>query len=194
MKPFRTPDLNAPRYRSKSLDILNKEFYDDFRKEFPKYAYLTNRQIREIIRDVNGKIWETAVEERDGIELPEQLGCIFIASCPPQKKSNVNYKLSKEMQHHIQHRNWESDQFLAKIFYTNWGNKYRFLFSNLWGFAAVRQFSRTVAKVYPEQYKKYVVLDNIKHINNLFRKYSYRMKMEQEEAVSLEHYDEFDLD
>lgn len=194
MKPFRAPDLNAPRYRSKSLDILNKEFYDAFRTAFPKYAYLTNRQIREIIREVNGKIWETILEERDGIELPEQLGCIFIASCPPKKTPNVNYKLSSEMQQHIQHRNWESDQFLAKIFYTNWGSKYRFMFSNLWGFDAVRQFSRSVAKVYPENYKKYVVLDDIKHINKLFRKYSYRMKKEEEEAVSLEHYDEFDLD
>lgn len=194
MKEFRKPDLNAPRYRAKSLDVLNKDFYDSFRKAHPKYEHLSNKDIKNIVREVNGKISEIVIEERDGIELPEQLGYIFIGSCPASKKENTNYSISTELNKVIQHRNWESDQYLAKIFYTNSGSKYRFQFCNLWGFSPVRQFSRTVSKEYPKNYTKYLVVDNHKSINTIFRKQNYRMDMDILDKEMLKTYNEFDLE
>lgn len=192
-KPFRKPDLNAPRYRAKRLNLLNADFYDAFRKENPRFAHLTNEDIKNIINGVNGRLWQTVIDERDGVELPEQLGYIFIGSCPA-KKENKDYKTSKELQQLIQHRNWESDNYLAKIFYTNAGSKYRFLYSKLWGFKPVRQFSRSVGQTYPDQYLKYLVVDNKRRINDLFRRKSYKMTKEKEEEEMLKDYDEFDLD
>lgn len=194
MRNFRKPDLNAPRYRAKYLDVLNAEFYDEFRKEHPKYNNLSDKEIKDIIRQVNGKIWEMVIEDRNGVELPEQLGYIFIGSCPAPKKDNPNYYMSKELKKVIQHRNWESDQYLAKIFYTNFGAKYRFKFSNLWGFSPVRQFSRTVSKEYPENYTKYLVVDNYRNINTIFRKQRFRMDMEDIERELEKTYNEFDLE
>lgn len=193
MRDFRKPDLNAPRYRAKYLDVLNIEFYNEFRKEHPKYNHLSNKDIKNIIKDVNGKIWETVIEDRNGVELPEQLGYVFIGSCPAPKKENPNYYMSKELKKVIQHRNWESDQYLAKIFYTNSGAKYRFKFSNLWGFSPIRQFSRTVGKTYPENYTKYLVVDNYRNINTIFRKQKFRMDMEDLERELQKTYNEFDL-
>ena len=195
MREFRKPDLNAPRYRAQRVDILNGEFYKLFRKDNPKFSYLSNKEIKSIIKQVNGKIWDTVIEERDGVELPEQLGYIFIGSCPAPKQENPNYHVSKELQKVIQHRNWESDQYLAKIFYTNSASKYRFAFSNLWGFKPVRQFSRAVAKEYPENYTKYLVVDDYKRINTVFRKMNYKMKMEDiEREIIKNDYNEFDLE
>lgn len=192
-KPFRKPDLNAPRFRGKRLNILNADFCDEFRKEHPKYAHLSNKDIKEIIHGVNGKLWQTVIDERDGVELPEQLGYIFIGSCPA-KKVNKDYKTSKELQQLIQHRNWESDNYLAKIFYTNYGSKYRFMFSKLWGFKPVRQFSRCVGQTYPEQYLKYLVVDNKRRINEIFSKKAFKMDIEKIEEEMLKTYDEFDFD
>lgn len=194
MREFRKPDLNAPRYRAKSLDLLNKDFYDSFRKEHPKYEHLSNKDIKNIVKEINGKISEIVIEERDGVELPEQLGYIFIGSCPFPKKENTNYNISKKLNKVIQHRNWESDQYLAKIFYTNSGTKYRFQFSNLWGFSPVRQFSRTVSKEYPENYTKYLVVDNHKSINTIFRKQNYKINMDILDKEKLITYNEFDLE
>lgn len=191
--PFRKPDLKAPRYRAKRLNILNADFYTAFRKDNSKFAHLTNEKIKSIIEGVNGRIWQTVINDRDGVELPEQLGYIFIGSCPA-KKVNKDYKTSKELQQLIQHRNWESDSYLAKIFYTNYGTKYRFQFSKLWGFKAVRQFSRSVGQVYPDQYLKYLVVENKKNIYEIFKRKSYKMDMEKIETNMLETYNEFDLD
>ena len=43
MREYRKPDLNAPRYRAKCLDILNKEFYNIFSLNTP--AVLTNKRV-----------------------------------------------------------------------------------------------------------------------------------------------------
>lgn len=192
-KPFRKPDLNAPRFRGKRLRILNTDFYKAFRAEYPKYAYLSDKDIKQIIDEVNGKLWQTVIDERDGVELPEQLGYIFIGSCPA-KKMNKDYKTSKELQQLIQHRNWESDNYLAKIFYTNYGSKYRFMFSKLWGLKPVRQFSRSVGQTYPDQYLKYLVVDNKRRINEIFSKKAFKMDIEKQEKEMLKDYNEFDLD
>ena len=192
-KPFRKPDLNAPRFRAKRLKLLNAEFYKAFRKDNPKFAYLTDKEIKEIIDGVNGRLWQTVIDQRDGVELPEQLGYVFIGSCPA-KKVNKDYKTSGELQQLIQHRNWESDNYLAKIFYTNYGSKYRFAFSKLWGLKPVRQFSRSVGQTYPDQYLKYLVVDDNKHINDLFKRKAYKMYREKIEDEMMKEYDEFDLD
>lgn len=194
MREYRKPDLKAPRYRTRRKDLLVESFYEAFKEANPKYSYLSNKEIREIVKAVNGKIWNTAIEERDGIELPEQLGYIFIGSCPAPKKENPNFHLSKELNQVIRHRNWESDQYLAKVFYTNSASKYRFQFSKLWGFSAGRSFSRTVAKTYPSNYTKYLLVDDHQKINTIFSKKIYGLKMEEVEKEILNTtYNEFDL-
>ena len=52
MREYRKPDLNAPRYRAKCLDILNKEFYNAFREAHPKYSYLKDKD-----RDSTLQFW-----------------------------------------------------------------------------------------------------------------------------------------
>lgn len=194
MREFRKPDLNAPRYRAQRQDVLNQKFYKSFREANPKFAHLTDKDIRTIVKEVNGKIWETVIEERSGVELPEQLGYVFIGSCPAPKKDNPNYHVSKQLEKVIQHRNWESDQYLAKIFYTNAASKYRFQFSNLWGLSPVRQFSRMVAETYPDNFNKYLVVDDYKRINAVFSKRMYSLDMRKvEQEILKTSYNEFDL-
>lgn len=194
MREFRKPDLNAPRYRAKAQDILNKNFYNAFREAHPKHSHLSDKDLRDIIKQVNGKVWETVIEERNGVELPEQLGYVFIGSCPAPKKENPNYYVSKQLEKVIQHRNWESDQYLAKIFYTNSASKYRFQFSNLWGLSPVRQFSRKVAETYPQNFNKYLVVDDYKRINAVFNKRMYSLDMKKiEDDILKTSYNEFDL-
>jgi hypothetical protein len=181
MKDFNAPDLHAPRYRRPIVDVLNKEFYRSFRERFPEYAAISDKEIKNKIALINGHMWNIAIEERDGVELPNGLGYIFIGSCARKKGDNTDYKTSKQYQKQIQHKNWESDGFIAKIFYTNYEQKYRFKFHELWGFKGVRQFKRAVSKNYPLKWNYYVIVDNLLRISRLFRKQSYKLKMQQEQ-------------
>ncbi len=193
-RQYKKPDLNAPRFRPKKLNLTNVTFYNQFVKENPKYSFLTINQFKEIIKMFNGKIWENVISSRDGVQLPEQLGYIFIGSCPRKKSDNVDYKKSEHYGVRVQNQNWESDQFVAKIFYTNYETKYRFKNHDMWGFVGVRDFKRGVAHTYPSTWKKYVQVDNKEKISRLFRKQNFKHKKIAETAELLKDYDEFNLD
>ena len=191
-KQYKKPDLNAPRYRPTKLNLTNVDFYNRFIQDNPKHNQLTIEQFKNIIKSFNGKIWQAVIDERDGIQLPEQLGYIFIGSCP-RKKSNVDYKKSEEYGVILQNQNWESDQYLAKIFYTNYETKYRFKNHELWGFKGVRDFTRSVGQTYPKEWKKYLMVDNMMKVSRLFRKQKYKQFKKVETNMLLDDYDEFNL-
>lgn len=192
-RTYKKPDLKAPRYRPKKLNLTNQEYYTKFLAENPRYSHISVEKFKEVIAVFNGLIWQTVIAERDGVELPEQLGYLFIGTCP-RKRSNVDFAKSNNMGAVLQHHNWESDQYLAKIFYTNFETKYRFKHNELWSFSGVRDFKRQVGKTYPTEWKKYVMVDNLVRVSKLFRKNSYRMSKQKEEHKLIEQYDEFNLD
>ena len=193
MRKYNKPDLNAPRYRPKKLNLLNSDFCDRLRKDHPKLANLSDRQIKDVISGFNGKIWQTVIDERDGVELPEQLGYIFVGTCP-RKKSNVDFNTSAKYGEIIQNRNWESDDYLAKIFYTNFETKYKFRHNDMWGFTGLRNFKRTVGQTYPINWKRYIIVDNLTRISRLFRKEKEKHDKILETKTLLEDYDEFNLE
>lgn len=193
-KKYKTPDLNAPRYRPKRLNLTNSDFYKQFVKDNPKYSKLDIKDFKKIIEHFNGKIWKNAIQQRDGVQLPEQLGYLFIGTCPRKKGENTDYNKSARYGVKLQNQNWESDQYTAKIFYTNFETKYRFKNHELWGFVGVRDFKRSVAKAYPQEWKKYVMVDNMMKISRLFRVEKYKQYKIKETKELLENYDEFNLD
>ncbi len=192
-KQYKKPDLKAPRYRPKKLNLTNVDFYKKFISDNPKYDHITNDQFKSIISSFNEKIWKTVIENRDGIELPEQLGYIFIGSCPRKKGDNTNYSKSEHYGVKVQNQNWESDQYVAKIFYTNFETKYKFKHHDLWGFVGLRDFKRSVSKAYPIDWKKYVVVDNLLKVSRLFRKQKFKHEKKKETDLLLEDYDEFNM-
>jgi hypothetical protein len=188
------PDLNAPRFRRTRSSILNPEFEKSLKARFPQYESLTYEQIKKIIYRFNENIWETVIDKRDGVELPSQIGHIFIGTCPPSKKRyNMDMKTSLEFMQKIKHRNWESDQHIAKIFYTTYGNKYRFKNHELWAFNPTRDFSRTVSSTYPVYWKRYVMIEPRMKISHIFKSSDYKMTKEEEDKNLLGAYNEFDI-
>tara|TARA_R100000908_G_C3728473_1_gene128654 strand:+ start:299 stop:823 length:525 start_codon:yes stop_codon:yes gene_type:complete len=167
---FKAPNLKAPRYREKVLGLLNAEFIKEFKDKHPVYENIDNEKLKKIIKLYNTKIWEAVIDNRGGVELPDSLGYLFIGTCPAAKSVNMDYLLSRQYGKVLQNRNWETDGKIAKIFYTNLSTKYRFKNRELWQFKAVRQFKRNVAKTYPKQWNKYIVMENKKRVADMYKK------------------------
>lgn len=193
MTSYNKPDLNAPRFRPKRHGTLNAEFCNKIRAKKEEYKHLKDSEIKQIVKTFNDSLWQTVIEKRDGVELLEQLGFVFIGTCKKKKHDNPDIHNSLRYGVKVQHQNWESDQFLAKIFYTNFETKYRFKFHELWGFTGFRNFKRTVSKTYPTEWKKYVVVDNMARVSKLFRKKIFKEKKDKEDELLIETYDEFDM-
>jgi hypothetical protein len=52
MKEFNKPNVKASRYRPEVSTILNKEFFDNFKKTHPKYKNMDNKLLRKIIKKI----------------------------------------------------------------------------------------------------------------------------------------------
>ena len=166
---FKGPDLNKPRYRDKVLSLLNKELLSEFKGKYPAYSNVGDVKLKKVVQSFNGKIWKTVLDNRNGVELPDSLGYLFIGSCPAAKKVNVDYALSKKYGKLIQNKNWDTDGNIGKIFYTNYSPKYKFKTRELWAFTGIRQFKRAVAKTYPTNWKRYVTMKDKIRVSNMYK-------------------------
>lgn len=190
---FKAPDLNAPRYREKKFGLLNAEFLKEFKERYPMYANIDGKKLKKVITMYNEKLWNGVIAHRDGVELPDSLGYLFIGTCPPAKGVNTDYSLSIQYGKVLQNKNWETDGNIGKIFYTNWSTKYRFKNRELWRFAAVRQFKRAVAKTYPEEWTKYIVMKTKFRVADLYKKEYMINKAKKEKDDALDNYNEFEI-
>jgi len=191
---YKKADLKAPRFRHTIYRVFNLDFCKKIRNKGGAFKKLNDKEIRKIICSFNGKIWQGVIDNRDGVELPEQLGYVFVGTCPKPAKYNTDMNKSSSIGVRVQHQNWESDQYLCKIFYTNFETKYGFKNHELWGFTAFRLFKRSVSSVYHIEWKKYVVVESIARVCSLFRRYVLRDENLERTQALLETYDEFDMD
>ena len=196
IKHFKKPDLNAPRKRESIYSIYNANFLKKFKKENPEYKNVSNSDLKKILHVFNGSLWDHAINNRDGVELPENLGFIFLGTCISPKKYNTDFGRSiKDGDIRHRQKNFDSDNFLAKIFYTNFANKYKFKNRELWKFEAVRDFKRSVSKVYPNNWKIYVQVENNRNISKYMEAYKRTewIKHTRDTFVIDPLYNEFDL-
>jgi hypothetical protein len=193
-KAFRKPDVRGPRFRPEVYQVMNDKFFNEFRKKYPQYKDLTDPELRKIGKTFNTMFWEHVIDKRDGVELPEGLGYIFIGTCKKStKKNNVDYAKSNKYGIKVTNKNWETDGRLAKIFYTNYTHKYKFVHRECWAFVGCRNFKRTVAKTYPENWNMYVTVDPHKKIRKMFQANILKDINKRKQDKDLEDYNEFDL-
>ncbi|TXG78745.1 hypothetical protein E6Q11_00405 [Candidatus Dojkabacteria bacterium] len=192
-KTFKKPDLNAPRFRSKRMNMLTKDLHARFLSKFPEYEGLSLQQFKEIITTFNGKLYQGVIDNRDGVELPEGLGFIFMGSCPPAKKQNID--IVKSLQYGVvaNHKNWDSDNKLMKLFYTNRPSKYPFQNKQIWAFKAVKQFRKAASEAFREDWPRYIVVDNTKKISTMFAKIRKTDFINKHSSVIPENWDEFKM-
>jgi hypothetical protein len=192
-KTFKKPDLKAPRFRKEVYNILNPEFFKSFKTKYPKYSNVSDADIKKIIKKFNVLFWETVIDKRDGVQFPEGLGYLFIGTCQTSKKSNVDFGKSNKYGVTVTNNNWGTDGKLAKIFYTNYASKYKFTNRECWAFIGCRNFKRTVARTYPENWTIYVQVDPMKKIRKIFQSTVLKSMTKKIEDRKLENYNEFDL-
>jgi len=193
MKPIKKPNVKGPRFRERRMSVLTKDTLKKFKKKYPEYGDLSLAQFKEIVKVFNNNITEGVIENRNGIELPEGLGYIFMGTCPTPKKKNVDYNKSIKYGVETTYRNWDSDNNLLKIFYTNYKSKYSFQNKQVWAFKAVKHFRSRASAAYKEDWTKYIRVDPTSKISAMFKRQRKREYMENRKPDIPKGYDEFKL-
>ena len=193
MREFKKPNLSAPRFRPTVYTIMNKEFFDSFKKKYPKYKNLDEKSLRKIAKTFNELVYTTVIENRDGMQLPESIGWLFIGSCQQSKKENIDYAKSNKYGVSVTNKNWESDGKLAKIFFTSYALKHKMKNREFWKFIACRDFKRSIAKVYQENWNMYMSIDPSKKLKLDYQKTIYKNFLNDSVKKELNNYNDFDL-
>jgi hypothetical protein len=193
MKEFKKPDVTAPRFRPAVYNVLNKEFFKKFKQRYPKYKNLIDSDIRNIIKKFNTLVYQNVIEKRDGIQLPNQVGWLFIGSCQESKKRNINFAKSLKYGVTVTNNNFDTDGKLAKIFFTNFAPKHKMKNREFWSFVACREFKRNVAKNYCDNWNMYMAIDSTKKLNTAYNKEYFKDKIKKETEKALINYNEFDI-
>lgn len=190
---MRTLDRKAPRFRETSMSLVTKETLTSFKVKYPEYKDLDLKTFREIIHAFNRNIVEGIIDNRNGVALPEGLGFIFMGSCEPAKKKNIDYKKSAQYGVEATYRNWDSDNHLLKIFYSNYSSRYPFRYKELWTFKASRLFKTKASKAYKDNWAKYIQVDPTKKITAIFQRHKRNEYMKNLKPDVPEDYNEFKL-
>lgn len=192
-KSHNSPNLTAPRFRQQAVDIMDAEFYKGFKEKYPKYNEVKLSDIKKIVKRFNETLWENVIDKRDGVQLPEGIGFIFIGTCMPAREDNIDYGKSQKYGVKVTNKNWETDGKIAKIFYSSYANKYKFAFRECWKFIACRNFKRKLAKMYPENWTMYVQIDRDRKIKSIYATTLYKNYKNSLLEKQLKDYNEFDL-
>ena len=193
MDGFKKPDVKAPRFRPDVHHVLNKEFFEMFKKKYSKYKDIDKQLLKTIIRKFNNAVYNTVIEKRDGVQLPEQIGWIFIGTCQESKKKNIDFVKSNKYGVTVTNKNWDTDGKLAKIFFTNHAPKHKMKNREFWTFVACREFKRKVSKTYPENWNMYVVVDPTAKLRQTYQKAIFKQTIAEKTKRELKTYNEFDL-
>jgi len=193
MKEFKKPDVKAPRFRPKAYNIFTKKFFAEFKNKYPKYAHLSNSDIRQIIKGYNKLMFQTVIDKRDGVLFPENIGWLFIGSCEQSAKQNVDYGKSHKYGMTVTNKNWDTDGKLAKIFFTSYALKHKMKNREYWSFIACREFKRTVSKTYPENWNMYIAVESKNKLREIYQKAFKKYVGKKLQEKGLETYNDFDL-
>jgi hypothetical protein len=193
MEKFNKPDVTAPRFRPEVYNLLNKELIEKFKKKYPKYKKIDEKFLRSLLKKFNQTVIHTVADVRDGVQLPEQIGWLFIGTCKQSKKHNVDYAKSNKYGVKVSNKNWETDGKLAKIFFTSYATKHKMKNREFWGFVACREFKRHVAKTYPENWNIYVEVQNTKWLKEVYTKAYLKEKILKDTKKALETYNDLEL-
>jgi hypothetical protein len=193
MKRMKKPNIKGPRFREKRISVLTTDTFNAFKKKNPAYEDMSLQEFKEIIMTFNGLVVEGIIDTRNGVNLPEGLGHIFMATCPTPKKKNIDFKKSFDYGVEATHRNWDSDNNLLKIFYTNYSTKRSFQNKHLWVFKAVKQFRKKASDAYKDDWTKYIKVEPRMKISAIFNKYRKKEYAINNKMTIPENYDEFKL-
>ena len=94
------------------------------------------------------------------VELPDSLGFYLQEHVLHQRSVNTNYALSQKYGKVLQNKNWETDGNQEKYFIQTGQLNIDLKIGSYGDFVACRDFKRTVAKEYPKNWTKYVVMKN----------------------------------
>lgn len=193
--PRRVADKKAPRFFKTRLDIADKELVSEFLKEFPQYADMkelqSSQEIKRLTKKCNSAIWKHTIDNRDGIDLPERLGVLFIGG-KTSVYTPVDYGATNKYGTEVLMHNYESNGIIGKVFYSRHSRNHGMTVKTMWTFKPCREYTNAVKDAFRNGLsRRYRRIENKQQLIYLFEERQ-RARNRKEGYGMLENYNEFE--
>lgn len=192
MRKFSDIDRTKPRFRPDRHEVINDDFIKEINIKHPKTIGLTIRQLGTIVKNFNDHIRTYVCENREGVELPQGLGYLFLGVCK-NSTNTIDEVTSNKYKKQISFKNWNSDGRLGKIFYSNSSVKYKIVDNNLWLFKPAREFKTESSKAFSENWKLFIEIDPKIKLSAYLRDYKYQKRIDELRKEYADKYNEFNI-
>jgi len=172
---YREPDRKAPRFRYSTFKSINQDFFLKFKKDNPD-LFFSFRDVKNILKIFHLLCLDIIANTRDGLELPEQLGYILLGKFKSADFEPIDEQTSKKYNRKVYYKNWESNEWVCKIFYSNYASKYRFKNAKLWAFQPGRPMTKKTSKAFTKNPYMYLYADHYSRISRLFRDHNRKLR------------------
>lgn len=181
----------VPRYKKKSNIVINNDVVKQFKKKFPEYKSVPYKKFTEMLQEFGEQFCELVINEYNGVELPEALGVVVIASCGnPQNTVVDRHKYNNGK--NVVYNNILTDGRLMKIFYLSNAVKYKMRYGKIWKFTMLQRFRRKASENFKENYTRYVQLEKNIIPNSMYKKKKKKTNVMDISYVK-ESYNQFDI-
>lgn len=162
----------------------------DFERMKKKHPFLTKEKTVDEWKNFAEYFMDTVVEKRAGVDLPLYLGKMLVGAFPSKnnifKDKRRKCEITKELDHFcIQER----DGFEARILFTTSKMKNASKDSLFFGFRPSIPFKKKCLEAFKAEWKKYVVIPNIRYMDGVMRKEAAKQRIVKEK---IEKYNEFE--
>lgn len=164
---YKVPNKKGNRFRKPTKSLVDFKMISNFKKKFPEYGNITKTDFNLIIKEFNNSIVENAIENRDGVRLPERLGLLQILTFPRPKRKFVDFGKSNEAGELRYHANWETDNKIGKIVFFNTIEGYSYKNCRFWGLLPSRHFKKQMSQEFKDKWQKYIYVDNKRKLNDI---------------------------
>ena len=160
-------DPRGPRCRTPRHVTINREVYDKYLEQNPN-SKLTFTEFKQICLRGNTLYRQAIMKNREGIELPERMGRMFIGAYEKGKdKPYYDWAVLRKKKVAYSHKNWESDRYVCKLFYTNFGNQNKYQLRQYWYFNGCRKATEETSKNFRENWNFYVKIPRFQKMSEL---------------------------
>jgi hypothetical protein len=170
--PKRVADKKAPRFKKTRMDVVTMELAEEFLKEFPQYAdkpeFKNKSTFSKLIKKFNSAIWRHTIDHRDGIDLPERLGVLFVGA-KTSVYTPVDYGQTNKYGTEVLMNNLESNGLIGKIFYSRHSRNHGLTIGTIYGFKPCREYALGVRDAFKNgDCRKYRRVENKRELHILF--------------------------
>jgi hypothetical protein len=205
-------DPHAPRYHPTRVDILSlykregktikltgTDFYKNLRTTYPNLSLYTDQQIMKHIEGFNKHLRDVAIQYKDGVQLPAQMGTLAVCTMG-KRTTGIDRKTSNEKGYRVYHRNDASEGYGVGLYYTGYhskeyNSKPMRMFTNceFWSVYPNKEFRTLMSKAYKEDWKRFWVIPKSRRINDMVDTYQKQLKTKKIVKQITDKYSEFDF-